>query len=602
MLVMAACPERPKDRARPKANPAFANEPTGGAVPRTGMQREGEVLKRAFHAIATGVALLALTVAPGAARSAPPTQAARDALPGNVVLIGEVDLDGRRGDESASLELPGDGGRMILRVRRGRDGDVLWAARFGQVPGYRHSPFGSSVRGHLAALADVDGDTRADVVVVHATREAEVPEANLRLVTLGISVLDGRNGKTKWSADLGAVSASFSESCDPGVQRTGVVSSDLYAGRDLDLDGIADVVASLVVGQLTCPEVFVAAGYSGSNRGVAWGFSGPGGEELFRIAAIDGGSIRPAGDLTGDGVPDLVESGPRLIAGRSTAGTVLWVRPWIHHNTPRVVRAFPLQLDRDRSRELLVSTGFDPDHPERLQSAVALDGVDGALLWESRVTPQEGGKQWLVGDANGDGIDDLLRFNCADGDCVRSDLELLSGENGSPLWRNRARVTATRYVICCADVDGDGIADPVVQDCCVEAGERFSDTVAAFSGSTGRRLWDAWATHRVREFDPLRLLYPVGGDVDGDGRDDLLSAVPVSEDTIEVAIHRGIDGTRIWRVRLPAPSVGWGGETTVLRAPRALLVALGPGGEQAVTRCRLLALRDGRVLWRDRRC
>lgn len=168
---------------------------------------------------------------------------------------------------------------------------ALSAAALGQAPLHDLSgPAGDEVGTALAATGDLDGDGQPDLVVGAPEADGGAP---------GSGRVHVYSGKTGW------------------IVRTldGESSGDRFGHSvaslgDLDGDGVDD----LVVG---------APGYDQfllGDRGAVYVFSGGTGAQLWKFVGGSGGNrfgsaVAGAGDVDGDGTPDVAFSGPNVTVG-----------------------------------------------------------------------------------------------------------------------------------------------------------------------------------------------------------------------------------------------------------------------------------------------
>jgi hypothetical protein len=206
--------------------------------------------------------------------------ASDDARLGTAVAgVGDVDGDGY--DDSAIAAREGQGPGSV----------AVWSGRTGaRVFVYRESQPSGELGVSLAPAGDVDGDGAPDLIAGAPGEDGSRGAAH---------VISGRNGRLLRRL----VGATDSGDFGRAVARAG----------DLDRDGVPDL----------------AVGAPGTRGGPATGavrvFSGRTFQELAAIPEWTpgeqfGGSLSEAGDLDGDGVPDLVVGAPCASPGASELG------------------------------------------------------------------------------------------------------------------------------------------------------------------------------------------------------------------------------------------------------------------------------------------
>jgi hypothetical protein len=227
------------------------------------------------------------------------------------------------------------------------------------------------------------------------------------------------------------------------------------AQGDVNGDGVADIVTGAGPGGAPRVAVFDAAG-------------GPRLSFLAFEPAFRTGIEVAAGDITGDGVPEILVTG-------GCAG-------------PFVVRAF--------------------------------SGITGALVREYPIT----GPVWscglhlAAGDVNGDGIADLV---IGSGGISAPFVQVVSGASGAVLrdfYAYDLGFTGGVYVAA-ADVTGDGFADIITG-----AGPGGGPHVQVFDGATGAAIIGPLAGFMAYDLAFRGGVRVAAGDLNGDGRAEVITA------------------------------------------------------------------------------
>ncbi len=306
--------------------------------------------------------------------------------------------------------------------------------------------------GHaVAGLGDVDGDGAGDVVVT-------APPVDRAWVISGAGgTILHEVGPTTPGFEFGAAVA---------------------AVGDLDRDGVSDFAVGAPSDRAVLP---------GAPGGRIFVFSGASGAMLRPLAPITehpdfGRSVAGPGDVSGDGVPDVVTGGPGSASAFSGAnGAQLWSRAEPVASFGQIVAATP-DVTGDGVADVLASAPGGQAAPgagqvvdllagvlHRVLSPAApgrvhvLSGATGAVVRAiSDPAPQEndafGGSVAAVGDQDGDGVVDHLI-----GEGGAHLLHLYSGDDGA-LVRSFAAPTAVQGQVTLglahvADNDGDGRDD-----------------------------------------------------------------------------------------------------------------------------------------------
>ncbi len=359
------------------------------------------------------------------------------------------------------------GSESFARVFSGKDASVLHNLT-GNSGG---EDFGQAVSG----AGDVNADGYADVIV--GARNASITEVQ----SGSARVFSGKDGSLIHEFNGEA----FSSNLGSSVSGTG----------DVNGDGYDDVMAATDSG---CVFPYAARVYSGKD-----------GVELYALAGDRdwggqfGNSISDAGDVNGDGYPDLIAGGSSKGKVRVYSGIPL--PPPAMEPSGELIYSIEGNLDRHfLGRSVsgagdINSDGFDDfivgepgttDEGRNAGRVHAFSGKDGSILHTVSFPPEEefslGNVVRGVGDVNCDGIPDFAaqcRGEDNNGfliDCIR----VFSGQDGVPIFtaENRFGGGFGDSFSGAGDINADGYADIIV-------GTAFSRIAHVFSGKDGALLY-----------------------------------------------------------------------------------------------------------------
>ncbi|MET7667649.1 FG-GAP repeat domain-containing protein [Micromonospora luteifusca] len=287
---------------------------------------------------------------------------------------------------------------------------------------------------------------------------------------------------------------------------------------DVTGDGRADIVAFT---QNTLADVYVGAstGSSFAGTSVKW-------NDFFSI----GGETASTGDVDGDGRDDIVtfahsNTGDVYVAlssGTSFAGGGKW-HDWF---APGAEIGAVGDVDGDGRDDIVA---FTHDGAGDVYVALSTGTSFGpGLKWHEYFSPF--GEFPALGDINGDGRDDLITFTQGPASAADVIVALSSGSGfGAPQkWHDLFAVGAELPRV--GDVNGDGRDDIVTFTCNADA-----DVYAAVSTGTGF----AGTTVKWNDFFCLAGEFPYLGDVNGDGRDDIIVFTKGATNDVHVGLSTG---------------------------------------------------------------
>ncbi len=383
---------------------------------------------------------------------------------------------------------------------RSHDGPAAW------------TKFGTAV----ASAGDVDGDFHQDVIIA-------APYDDVGSVNSGsIEIRSGQDGSLLHSMHGATALALFGFSVD-GV-------------GDLNADGHDDFIVGAPSGENAAGEyVGLVRVHSGLDGTLLHLFLGVAEGDNFGVA------VSAAGDVDGDGTPDLIvgangtdlygeHSGSAIVfSGASGVAIHSFHGLATDDNFGRSV-AGAGDLNGDGHADLIVGAPQSDGNGLDSGSVRAFSGADGSLLWTA--SGNSAGDHFGhaldgAGDVDGDGFDDIVVGayrddpNGIDSGCAW----VLSGFDGSIIHTLTGVNAGDEFGISvrtAGDVNGDDVADIVVGARRGTHGIR-SGTATVFDGVTGGLLkvfgGDWWA-------DDFGYSVAGVGDLSGDGFGDVVVGAP----------------------------------------------------------------------------
>ncbi len=331
---------------------------------------------------------------------------------------------------------------------------------------------------------------------------------------------------------------------------------------DVDGDGINDVVTSAPTHGAKGANAGRIYVYSTGRGRLLWTADGMPGDQL-------GTGVEAAGDTNADGIPDVVASGP---SGTGVA--------YIYSGSDgRVLHSFKSQdpdeafgnhisaagdINRDGCADLIVGAPGKEGESKIAGHAYVYSGKDGSLLltlsgeragdgFGSTVAGYSDAKQHilLVG-APGAGPKHHGRVFVYEGMSTKPKFIIDSDATGNKL--------GYMFVSVPGDMDGDGVSDIYSSDWSNEAKGPSTGRVYVHSGRTGKRLLTLTGETAGDGFGTSPSM---AGDVDGDGRADLIVGAwqygKVATSAGRAYLYSGKNGhlLRTYSCRTPGDTLGF---------------------------------------------
>jgi hypothetical protein len=270
--------------------------------------------------------------------------------------------------------------------------------------------------------------------------------------------------------------------------------------------------------------------------------------------------MRPVSSTLAALVPGLAACAAFLVVPRAAAQThVLFevdgTRPNQHFGYSVAAAG---DVNGDGTPDLLVGEidlGGLPPAPHALR---ILSGVDGSLLFDPfPANCKDGADVAGLGDIDGDGVSDVV-FGLPWG----GTFEVRSGATGALIFSDGGVCSFFGFAVNAAgDVNADGTPDVVVGSGVGGFWDYGGDVLRVYSGTDGSLL------HEINEYNPTWWPQSIGfsvaglGDVNGDGFGDIASGRPLNGQgwlAGSVLIYSGADFSVIDGVGAPTPNTGLG--------------------------------------------
>ena len=320
---------------------------------------------------------------------------------------------------------------------------------------------------------------------------------------------------------------------------------------DVNGDGIDDLIAGMPHHAGVGPASGGALLLSGADASVLMEFGGAAAGDEF------GAAVAGAGDVDGDGVPDVMVGAPRSAAAAGAALVFSGADGSLLHTFTGSAAGDELgravagagDVNGDGFADLIVGAPHaDPAGPDS-GAALVYSGADGSLLHAfsgSQADAQAGTAVAMLGDVDGDAHDDVVVSAPLDGAGFGA-VRIYSGSGGGLLhslagaqagWMFGAALAAT------ADLDGDG-----VRDLLVGVPKQLWGRVHAYSGATGAKLFETTASSSKE----LGSSVAAAGDINGDGLSDVLAGTPELTSSSDwkkglLYVFSGRDGSFLWKL------------------------------------------------------
>jgi FG-GAP repeat protein len=270
-----------------------------------------------------------------------------------------------------------------------------------------------------------------------------------------------------------------------------------------------------------------------------------------------GSSMVTPGDVTGDGIPDLLVGAPdansqdgwiRAMSGAD--GSIAWTLDGGTSDTLGWSMESAGDADNDGVPDFFGTCANPPGGNPSGYGVTLYSGATRSALWTILGNANEaiGTQIKSMGDLDGDGVVDA-----AISEYAGSDLHVISGMTGSLLYLIQKPSDAyifTGPIASGGDVDGDGFDDLVIGDSWAFPNSVTTGAAWVHSGKTGALLYELAGLQSYSQFGRAVALVD---DLNQDGRSDVVVSAPNEQLTYKVPFGRvrvfsGKDGSALFDI------------------------------------------------------
>lgn len=279
-----------------------------------------------------------------------------------------------------------------------------------------------------------------------------------------------------------------------------------------------------------------------------------------------GSSMVTPGDMTGDGIPDILVGFPgsnswdgSIRAYSGADGSIAWTLNGGSTDNLGFNMESAGDADGDGVSDFFAYCAHPPGGNPGGTGVTLYSGATRSLIWTILGNTNEvlGLQIGSMGDLDGDGVVDAA---IAEG--AASDVHVVSGKTGSLLYLIQKPSDAGRFsspIASGGDVDGDGFDDLVIGDESAFPNGVGTGAAWVFSGKTGAMLYEIAGVQSNSLFGKAVALVD---DLNQDGRSDVVVSAPneqlrFTDPFGRVRVYSGKDGSALFDIGPSPNTIHW---------------------------------------------